>query len=134
MEHKPTNQRNEKEDFKERGYITFLYLVRACFGLCALRPLHGFAKLLNVPTNRHQRQSYDCNHGHNVHQPQHTFKVSEEMNEERNQFDEAIFTACTSLGQLMTTKEVNANTRTLLKISKFRNFLMNLGNEHTANN
>ena len=56
------------------------------------------------------------------------------MNEERNQFDEAIFTACTSLGQLMTTKEVNANTRTLLKISKFRNFLMNLGNEHTSNN
>ena len=53
------------------------------------------------------------------------------MNEERNQFDEAIFTACESLGQLMTTKEVNANTRTLLKISKFRNFLMNLGNEHT---
>lgn len=56
------------------------------------------------------------------------------MNEERNVFDEAIFTACTSLGQLMTTKEVNANTRTLLKISKFRNFLMNLGNEHTSNN
>lgn len=56
------------------------------------------------------------------------------MNEEQNVFDEAIFTACTSLGQLMTTKEVNANTRTLLKISKFRNFLMNLGNEHTANN
>lgn len=56
------------------------------------------------------------------------------MNEERNAFDEAIFTACTSLGQLMTTKEVNANTRTLLKISKFRNFLIALGNEHTANN
>lgn len=56
------------------------------------------------------------------------------MNEERNQFDEALFTACASLGQLMTTKEVNANTRTLLKISKFRNFLIALGNEHTANN
>lgn len=56
------------------------------------------------------------------------------MNEERTEFDEAIFTAGTSLGQLMTTKEVNANTRTLLKISKFRNFLMNLGNEHTTNN
>lgn len=56
------------------------------------------------------------------------------MSEERNQFDEAIFTACTSLGQLMTTKEVNASTRTLLKISKFRNFLMSLGNEHTSNN
>lgn len=56
------------------------------------------------------------------------------MNEERNEFDEAIFTACTSLGQLMTTKEVNASTRTLLKISKFRNFLIALGNEHTSNN
>lgn len=56
------------------------------------------------------------------------------MNEDRNEFDEAIFTACTSLGQLMTTKEVNASTRTLLKISKFRNFLMNLSNEHTNNN
>lgn len=55
------------------------------------------------------------------------------MNEERNKFDEAIFTACTSLGQLMTTKEVNASTRTLLKISKFRNFLMTLGNEHSNN-
>lgn len=56
------------------------------------------------------------------------------MNEERNEFDEAIFTASNALGQLMTTKEVNASTRTLLKISKFRNFLLNLGNEHTANN
>lgn len=56
------------------------------------------------------------------------------MNEERNVFDEAIFTACTSLGQLMTTKEVNASTRTLLKISKFRNFLMTLGNEPKPNN
>ena len=56
------------------------------------------------------------------------------MNEERNVFDEAIFNAFTSLGQLMTTKEVNDNTRTLLKISKFRNFLMSLGNEHTSNN
>ena len=56
------------------------------------------------------------------------------MNEEQNVFDDAIFNACTSLGQLMTTKEVNANIRTLLKISKFRNFLMNLSNENTANN
>lgn len=56
------------------------------------------------------------------------------MNEERNVFDEAIFTAYTSLGQLMTTNEVNANTSTLLKISKFRNFLMSLGNEHNTNN
>lgn len=56
------------------------------------------------------------------------------MNEERNAFDEAIFTATNALGQLMTTKEVNANTRTLLKISKFRNFLMTLSNEHTNNN
>jgi hypothetical protein len=56
------------------------------------------------------------------------------MNEDRNVFDESIFNAIASLGQLMTTKEVNANARTLLKISKFRNFLMDLGNEHTNNN
>lgn len=56
------------------------------------------------------------------------------MNEERNEFDEAIFTASNALGQLMTTKEVNASTRTLLKISKFRNFLIAFGNEHTSNN
>ena len=48
---------------------------------------------------------------------------------EQTLFDDAIFTACTSLGQLMTTKEVNANTRTLLKISKFRNYLLALSNE-----
>lgn len=51
------------------------------------------------------------------------------MNDGQNLFDDAIFTACTSLGQLMTTKEVNANTRTLLKISKFRNYLLALSNE-----
>lgn len=56
------------------------------------------------------------------------------MNEEQTLFDDAIFNACTSLGQLMTTKEVNASTRTLLKISKFRNFLMALGDEHNPNN
>ena len=56
------------------------------------------------------------------------------MNEEQNLFDDAIFTACTSLGQLMTTKEVNANTRTLLKISKFRNYLLALSNEQQSNN
>lgn len=56
------------------------------------------------------------------------------MNNEQNQFDDAIFTACTSLGQLMTTPEVSANTRTLLKISKFRNYLISLGNEHNNNN
>lgn len=56
------------------------------------------------------------------------------MNEERNVFDEAIFNACTSLGQLMTTKEVCDNTRTLLKISKFRNFLMNFANGNNTNN
>ena len=56
------------------------------------------------------------------------------MNNEQNLFDDAIFTACTSLGQLMTTKEVNANTRTLLKISKFRNYLIALSNEQQSNN
>lgn len=56
------------------------------------------------------------------------------MNEERNVFDEAIFTATNALGQLMTTQEVNANTRTLLKISKFRNFLITLGNQPLTTN
>lgn len=56
------------------------------------------------------------------------------MSDEQNLFDDAIFTACTSLGQLMTTKEVNANTRTLLKISKFRNYLLALSNEQQSNN
>lgn len=56
------------------------------------------------------------------------------MNNEHNQFDDAIFTACTALGQLMTTPEVSANTRTLLKISKVRNYLISLGNEHNTNN
>lgn len=56
------------------------------------------------------------------------------MNNEQNQFDDAIFTASTALGQLMTTPEVSANTRTLLKISKFRNYLISLGNEHNTNN
>lgn len=56
------------------------------------------------------------------------------MNDEQNLFDDAIFTACTSLGQLMTTKEVNANSRTLLKISKFRNYLLALSDEQQSNN
>lgn len=56
------------------------------------------------------------------------------MNNEQNQFDDAIFTASTALGQLMTTPEVSANTRNLLKISKFRNYLISLGNEHNTNN
>lgn len=106
--------------------------------LCSVRgyylPLRSVARLLNVQANRHQRQNYNCYNRHNVHQSQHTSKIPREMNENRNEFDEAIFTACTSLGQLMTTKEVNASTRTLLKISKFRNFLIALGNEHTTNN
>lgn len=56
------------------------------------------------------------------------------MNNEQNQFDDAIFTACVALGQLMTTHEVSANTRTLLKISKFRNYLISLGNEPKTSN
>lgn len=56
------------------------------------------------------------------------------MNNELNQFDDALFTAASALGQLMTTPEVTASTRTLLKISKFRNYLISLGNEHTNNN
>ena len=55
-------------------------------------------------------------------------------NNEQNLFDDAIFTACTSLGQLMTTREVNANTRVLLKISKFRNYLISFANEQQSNN
>lgn len=56
------------------------------------------------------------------------------MNNEQNQFDDALFTATSALGQLMTTPEVTASTRTLLKISKFRNYLISLGNEHNNNN
>lgn len=56
------------------------------------------------------------------------------MNNEQNQFDDALFTATSALGQLMTTPEVTASTRTLLKISKFRNYLISLGNEHINNN
>lgn len=52
-------------------------------------------------------------------------------NNEQTLFDDAIFTACASLGQLMTTQEVNANTRVLLKISKFRNYLISFANEQT---
>lgn len=52
---------------------------------------------------------------------------------EQTLFDDAIFTACTSLGQLMTTKEVNANPRTLLKISRFRNYLLALNDEQSNN-
>ena len=55
------------------------------------------------------------------------------MNNELNQFDDALFTAASALGQLMTTPEVTASTRTLLKISKFRNYLISLGNEHNNN-
>lgn len=55
------------------------------------------------------------------------------MKDERNLFDDAIFTACTSLGQLMTTKEVSASARTLLKISKFRNYLLALSDEQQSN-
>lgn len=60
--------------------------------------------------------------------------MNNETNNEQNQFDDAIFIATTALGQLMTTTEVTASTRTLLKISKFRNYLFSLGNEHTNNN
>lgn len=56
------------------------------------------------------------------------------MNSEQNQFDDSIFTACAALGRLMTTPEVSANTRTLLKVSKFRNYLISLGNDHNTNN
>ena len=60
--------------------------------------------------------------------------MNNETNNEQNQFDDAIFTATTALGQLMTTIEVTANTRTLLKISKFRNYLISLGSKPNANN
>ena len=48
------------------------------------------------------------------------------MNEERNEFDEQIFNAIRSLGALMTTKEISENPRALLKISKFRNYLISI--------
>ena len=60
--------------------------------------------------------------------------MNNEINNEQNQFDDALFTATSALGQLMTTPEVTASTRTLLKISKFRNYLISLSNEHNNNN
>lgn len=56
------------------------------------------------------------------------------MNNEQTTFDDALFSACVSLGQLMTTNEVTANPRTLVKISKFRNYLLALSNEQQSNN
>lgn len=55
-------------------------------------------------------------------------------NNEQTLFDDAIFTATTALGQLMTTKEVSESTRTLLKISKFRNYLLSFANEQQKSN
>lgn len=59
---------------------------------------------------------------------------NEQNNNEQTIFDDAIFTSCASLGQLMTTQEVNANTRVLLKIAKFRNYLISFANEQKSNN
>lgn len=50
------------------------------------------------------------------------------MNEERNKFDEEVFKAISSLGALMTTTEISECPRTLLKINRFRNYLISLNN------
>lgn len=49
------------------------------------------------------------------------------MNEEkRNGFDEFSFEAITSLGNLMSCKEVCRNQRAVMKINRFRAWLMDL--------
>lgn len=46
------------------------------------------------------------------------------MEEKRKAFDEFGFTATTALGDMMTCEEVGCNPRALLKISRFRMWLM----------
>lgn len=45
-------QNNEKEDFKERGYLPFFGVLIRVYWLLTL-PLRNPTKLLDVPTDRH---------------------------------------------------------------------------------
>lgn len=48
------------------------------------------------------------------------------MDEKRNEFDEFSFSAITALGHLMSCKEVCKNQRAVMKINRFRAWLMDL--------
>lgn len=48
------------------------------------------------------------------------------MDEKRNEFDEFSFSAITALGHLMSCKEVCRNQRAVMKINRFRAWLMDL--------
>ena len=48
------------------------------------------------------------------------------MNEKRNAFDEFSFAALSALGSLMACNEVCRNQRAVMKISRFRAWLMDL--------
>lgn len=48
------------------------------------------------------------------------------MNEERKAFDEFSFTALSALGSLMACNEVCRNQRAVMKINRFRAWLMDL--------
>lgn len=48
------------------------------------------------------------------------------MNEERNAFDEFSFAALSALGSLMACNEVCRNQRAVMKINRFRAWLMDL--------
>lgn len=48
------------------------------------------------------------------------------MEEKRNAFDEFSFEAITALGNLMSCKEVCKNQRAVMKINRFRAWLMDL--------
>lgn len=48
------------------------------------------------------------------------------MDEKRNAFDEFSFEAITALGNLMSCKEVCKNQRAVMKINRFRAWLMDL--------
>lgn len=52
------------------------------------------------------------------------------MDEKRNDFDEFSFNAITALGNLMACKEVCKNQRAVMKINRFRAWLMDLKPEH----
>lgn len=50
------------------------------------------------------------------------------MNEVRNEFEEQIYSAVAALGSLMVANEVCTNQRAVMKINRFRAWLLELGN------
>lgn len=55
------------------------------------------------------------------------------MNEERNAFDEFLFAALSALGSLMACNEVCRNQRAVMKINRFRAWLMDLKQQTNPN-